>query len=116
MKRCLVFSTTVVCLALSVAAPLNKATASDDVSGQNIYMHGSPEGAAPCAACHGLQARGRPGMEAPALAGRPMAILENRLTFFASGQGNAMMRIIAGKLTAGERNAVARYVSGLPAS
>ena len=96
--------------------PFNAATASDDVSGQNIYMHGSPEGAAPCAACHGLQARGRPGMEAPALAGRPVALLEERLTFFASGQGNAIMRIIAGKLTARERSAVARYVSGLPAA
>ena len=59
---------------------------------------------------------GRPGMEAPSLAGRPVAILENRLAFFASGHGNAIMRIIAGKLTVGERNAVARYVSRLPAS
>ncbi len=55
-------------------------------------------------------------MEAPSLAGRPVAILENRLAFFASGHGNAIMRIIAGKLTVGERNAVARYVSRLPAS
>lgn len=35
---------------------------------------------------------------------------------FASGHGNAIMRIIAGKLTVGERNAVARYVSRLPPS
>ena len=57
---------------------------------------------------------GRPGMEAPSLAGRPVAILENRLAFFASRHGNTIIRIITGKLTVRERNAVPRYVSRLP--
>jgi cytochrome c553 len=100
-----------VCLFLA-AAILPAAAAAADQRGATIFMHGSAEGAAPCAACHGLQGEGRPGL-APALAGMPETYLEDRLAAFAANGKSPIMQIIASHLNAAERTAVATYIAGL---
>ena len=83
--------------------------------GGQIFMHGNANGALPCAACHGPQAQGNPGIGAPRLAGLPAAAIETYLALFAKGQsGNATMQFIAQALSPAETKAVAAYLSSLP--
>jgi cytochrome c553 len=83
--------------------------------GSNIFMHGNANGALPCAACHGAQAQGNPGIGAPRLAGMPAAAIETYLAMFANGQGgNATMQFIAQALSPAETKAVAAYLASLP--
>jgi cytochrome c553 len=85
--------------------------------GGQIFMHGNANGALPCAACHGLQALGNPGIGAPRLAGLPAAATETYLALFAKGQGgNATMQFIAQALSPAETKAVAAYLASLPIS
>jgi cytochrome c553 len=85
--------------------------------GGDIFMHGNANGAMPCAACHGLQAQGNPGIGAPRLAGLPAAATETYLALFAKGQGgNATMQYIAQALSPAEITAIAAYLASLPIS
>ena len=83
--------------------------------GSQIFMHGTADGALPCAACHGVQAQGNPAIGAPRLAGMPAAAIETYLALFAKGQsGNATMQFIAQALSPAETKAVAAYLASLP--
>jgi cytochrome c553 len=82
--------------------------------GQTIAMHGTANGALPCAACHGLSGRGNPSIGAPALAGLPAVAIEGFLGRFAAQGGGGVMTAVAKALTPDETRAVAEYFAGLP--
>jgi len=67
-----------------------------------------------CARCHGLAGSGRPGEEAPRLAGQPQLYLEKQLDDFAAGsRESAKMAPVARALSAEQRAAVAAYFAAL---
>jgi cytochrome c553 len=84
--------------------------------GQFIYTRGNPySGVAACAAGHGPQAHGTE--QLPRLAGQHAQYTENQLKAFNKRQrtnDNAVMHMIASKLTELEMKAVAAYLSGKP--
>ncbi len=83
-------------------------------SGQQIFLHGTPNGAIPCAACHGIDGHGRPGNGAPRLAGLTAQGVVSNLGALASGGGSdAVMQRVAASLSPAERDAVAAYVATL---
>ena len=83
--------------------------------GRFIYQRGNPySGVAACAACHGPQAHGTEAL--PRLAGQHAQYTENQLKAFNKRQrtnDNAVMHLIASRLTEFETKAVAAYISGL---
>jgi len=83
--------------------------------GRFIYQRGNPySGVAACAACHGPQAHGTEAL--PRLAGQHAQYTENQLKAFNKRQrtnDNAVMHLIASRLTEFEMKAVAAYISGL---
>ena len=88
------------------------ATAPD---GKAIFLHGNNNGALPCAACHGVGAKGNSSIGAPELAGLPEGVITSALANFANGGGgNADMQFIAQALSPAETAAVAQYLSSLP--
>ncbi|HED18876.1 MAG TPA: cytochrome c4 [Gammaproteobacteria bacterium] len=100
----------------------NKNTAHPDTSlvaqGKKIFHGGvSATNVPACAACHGPAAIGLPPLY-PRLAGQNPPYVESQLLAFRSKQRSndprAMMRDIAGKLTAQEIKAVAAYLGSLP--
>ena len=81
------------------------------LDGQQIFLHGTPGGVIPCAACHGIDGRGR---SAPAIAGLTAQGVTTNLDVLATGGGDhAVMRHEARSLTGPERDAVARYIATL---
>ena len=85
--------------------------------GQKIYRGGiAGKGVAACAACHGPNGAGMPA-QYPRLAGQHAEYVEVQLKAFRSGERandpNASMRMVAGKLSDREIQAVADYVAGL---
>ncbi len=83
--------------------------------GKTIFLHGNDNGALPCAACHGVDGKGKASTGAPRLAGLPAGVITAALAQFASGAGgNATMQFIAGALSKSETEAVAQYLSSLP--
>lgn len=83
--------------------------------GRFIYHRGNPySGVAACAACHGPQGHGTEAL--PRLAGQHALYTENQLKAFNKRQrtnDNAVMHLIASKLTELEKKAVSSYLSGL---
>ncbi len=83
--------------------------------GRFIFHRGNPySGVAACAACHGAQGHGTESL--PRLAGQHALYTENQLKAFDKRQrtnDNAVMHMIASKLTEFEMKAVASYISGL---
>jgi cytochrome c553 len=83
--------------------------------GRFIFQRGNPySGVAACAACHGPQGHGTESL--PRLAGQHALYTENQLKAFNKRQrtnDNAVMHLIASKLTEFEMKAVASYISGL---
>lgn len=83
--------------------------------GRFIYQRGNAySGVAACAACHGPQAHGTEAL--PRLAGQHAQYTENQLKAFNKRQrtnDNAVMHLIASRLTELEMKAVAAYISGL---
>ena len=83
--------------------------------GRFIYQRGNPNsGVAACAACHGPKGHGTEAL--PRLAGQHALYTENQLKAFNKRQrtnDNAVMHLIASKLTELEMKAVSSYLSGL---
>jgi cytochrome c553 len=83
--------------------------------GRFLYQRGNPySGVAACAACHGPQGHGTEAL--PRLAGQHALYTENQLKAFNKRQrtnDNAVMHMIASKLTEFEMKALASYISGL---
>ena len=83
--------------------------------GRFIYQRGNPySGVAACAACHGPKGHGTEAL--PRLAGQHALYTENQLKAFNKRQrtnDNAVMHLIASKLTEFEMKAVSSYLSGL---
>ena len=87
------------------------------LNGQQIAHQGNGDGAPACMTCHGEQFQGDAALKAPALAGLPSAFILSRLAHYAGPDGhNASMRQVATALSLGEREAVAAYLSSLPAA
>lgn len=84
-------------------------------SGREIFVSGKPAaGVAPCASCHGMQGHGTDTL--PRLAGQHALYVENQIKAFTQRErtnDNAVMQLIAVKLTDTEVKAVAAYISGL---
>jgi cytochrome c553 len=85
-------------------------------AGKLIYDRGNTySGVAACAACHG--ATGNGSEKLPRLAGQHARYIENQLKAFNKRErtnDNAVMHLVASKLTELEIKAVSAYVSGLP--
>ena len=68
-------------------------------------------------ACHGPDGTGNPAAAYPALSGQHAAYTATQLKAFRSGERsndpNKIMRIVAGKMTDAEIEAVANYIQGL---
>lgn len=83
--------------------------------GRFIYLRGNPYSAVPaCAGCHGAAGQGTATL--PRLAGQHAQYTERQLKAFNQRErtnDNAVMHIVAGKLTELELKAVASYLSGL---
>ena len=83
--------------------------------GRYIFQRGNPySGVAACAACHGPQGLGTEAL--PRLAGQHALYTENQLKAFNKRQrtnDNAVMHLIASRLTEFEMKAVSSYISGL---
>lgn len=87
-------------------------------AGQKVYRHGNAETGVPaCMACHGPDGTGNPAAAYPALSGQHAAYTATQLKAFRSGERsndpNKIMRIVAGKMTDAEIEAVANYIQGL---
>lgn len=85
--------------------------------GQKIYRGGDMSRGLPaCAGCHGPNGAGVP-VQYPRLSGQYMEYTEAQLKAFRSGQRandlNAMMRVIAAKMSDAEIRAVSDYIAGL---
>ena len=82
--------------------------------GQYIYHQGNKfNGLAACASCHGADAKGTASL--PRLAGQFAAYTETQLKQFNKRErtnDNAVMHVIASKMSALEMAAVAEYLSG----
>jgi cytochrome c553 len=83
--------------------------------GARIFKGGDLErGVTACIACHGPTGRGNPLALYPVVAGQHAAYSELSLRNYASGErANAMMRDIAGRMTAEDKRAVSAYLQGL---
>ena len=83
--------------------------------GRYTFQRGNPySGVAACAACHGPQGHGTEAL--PRLAGQHALYTENQLKAFNKRQrtnDNAVMHLIASRLTEFEMKAVSSYISGL---
>lgn len=105
--------TLLLCLALGVPGIVY--SASPD-AGQSLFQ-------TQCVACHGASAEGNAALGAPALAGQPADYLLRQLQHFKGGQrgaqagdaGGAMMAPLAKALADADAQAVAGYLSALPA-
>ncbi len=84
--------------------------------GRTIAHDGNGKGAMACVSCHGQNFQGSSAIGAPALAGLSQAKILERLAHYAGPSGhNALMRQVATALSPTEREAVAAYLSNLPA-
>ncbi|MBK1725528.1 c-type cytochrome [Halorhodospira neutriphila] len=86
--------------------------------GERIYYAGIPEeGVAACTACHGPNGEGIQGAQFPRVAAQQQTYLVNSLKAFKSRERksdrNAMMRDIAGRMSAEQIEAVSAYMSTL---
>ena len=86
--------------------------------GQSIYRGGITAAGIPaCSACHGPAGNGNPAAAWPTLAGQSSTYLEQTLKHFRSEERandpNAMMRMVAKRLSDSEITALANYLQGL---
>ena len=83
--------------------------------GRFIYLRGNPYSGVPaCAGCHGPTGQGTEAL--PRLAGQHALYTERQLKLFSQRErtnDNAVMHLVASRLTELETKAVASYVSGL---
>jgi cytochrome c553 len=118
-KAALLNETAILALARHYSRQPAGATASDDTQlsavGQFIYERGNLYSGLPaCLACHGTQARGSADM--PRLAGQHPRYLDEQLRRFAQRErrnDNAIMNVIASRLSELERRAVTEYLGSL---
>ena len=87
-------------------------------AGQKLYRYGNAETGVPaCMACHGPDGAGNPAAVYPALGGQHAVYTATQLKAFRSGERsndpNQIMRMVAGKMTDDEIEAVADYIQGL---
>lgn len=87
-------------------------------AGKKMYRSGNPETGVPaCMACHGPDGAGNPAAVYPALRGQHAEYTAKTLKEFRSGRRsndpNKIMRIVAGKMSDKEIEAVADYIQGL---
>jgi len=85
--------------------------------GQRVYRGGNAAtGVAACSGCHGPAGTGIPG-QYPRISGQFPEYIEAQLKAFRAGarsnDPNAMMRVVAGRMTDKEIQAVAEYAAGL---
>ncbi len=85
------------------------------VDGQTIAMSGGEGGARyACVSCHGMYGEGN-GYDVPRLAGLPAGYLQKQMQDYALGlRPHAVMRDVAGFLSADQRIAVANYYAAMP--
>jgi cytochrome c553 len=96
---------------LLLSIPAATAHAAD---GREIAANGNGGGAPACAACHGAQGEGQPDAAYPRLAGLDSGYLVGQLNAFAEGtRGNELMQPIAKALDPEQRQAIAKFYSGL---
>ena len=108
-------------LAAYFAAQTHKksvAKSGDIEMGETLYRAGNLKtGVAACMACHGPTGAGNPAAKYPALAGQHADYTVLQLKAFKDGSrnndANSIMRVIAGKMTDAEIDAVAGYIQGL---
>jgi cytochrome c553 len=86
--------------------------------GQTLYRAGNPETGVPaCAACHGPNGHGNPAASYPAIGGQHGAYTAAQLRAFKAEQRsndlNRMMRMVAGRMSEKEIEAIADYLQGL---
>lgn len=100
-------------VAAILALPLLPWGSSQDAElGLQIVQQGTPDGATPCIACHGIDGGGLPGTPFPRLAGLDMDYLLKQLRDFqAELRADPSMTPVAQKLKPDEMEAVAAYFS-----
>lgn len=82
-------------------------------TGAEIVRDGLPGGVAPCGVCHGNSGAGKPGLNAPRLAGQYEAYLLAQLNAFASGtRPSPIMTPIAQRLGDEQMASLAEYFAG----
>lgn len=90
--------------------------AAHGADGKEIATNGNGREAPACSVCHGEHGEGRPDAAYPGLAGLDSEYLVRQLNAFAEGSRDSdTMRPVARALSAGERQAVARFYAGLTA-
>lgn len=81
---------------------------------KTITLQGNNKGAIACIACHGQQGEGNASAGYPYLAGLPADYIVNQLQAFSNGNRvNAIMKPIAGGLSAEEITALASYYAAM---
>jgi cytochrome c553 len=102
--------------AVQKAEPHAPSDAGLAAAGRNLYAQGKPDsGVASCASCHGDSAHGSESL--PRLAGQQAPYLESQLRQFNKRErtnDNAVMHMIASKLTEPEIKALSEYLAALP--
>jgi len=84
--------------------------------GKDIYRGGDmTKGLPACMGCHGPTGAGNPAAKFPSLAGQYAAYTIKQLSAFRDGtranDNNSMMRLVAGKMSVAEIEAVANYIA-----
>ena len=102
----------------SLTSPAGEAAPDTVEDGQKIYRAGNNRTGLPaCMACHGPSGTGNPAARYPSLTGQHAEYTAKTLKDYKSevraNDRNNIMRIIAGKMTNEEIEAVANYIQGL---
>lgn len=102
----------------SLTAAAGEAAPENIVDGETIYRAGNPKtGLVACSACHGPGGAGNAAAKYPALSGQHAEYTVASLKAFKAEErandDKNIMRIIAGKMTNQEIDAVANYIQGL---
>ncbi len=99
---------------LAVPVRAEAQTASQGEGAAGITRNGNARGAPACVTCHGPRLLGNPALAAPRIAGQSRSYVAAQLEALASGaRTNAVMQPVAKALSPEEREALARYLSGL---
>lgn len=102
----------------SLETVVGKAAPKNITTGETLYRAGNARtGVVACMACHGPDGTGNPAAKYPALSGQHAEYIAATLKAFKSetraNDEKNVMRIIAGKMTNDEIEAVANYIQGL---
>jgi cytochrome c553 len=97
----------------ALALPI-RATAQKAERAANITRSGNGHGAPACVSCHGPRLLGNPALGSPRIAGQSAPYIAAQLQALASGaRTSPIMLSVAKALSPAERDALARYLSGL---